>query len=114
MFRLVQGDGTLGSVAVCVYFLRALQSGVGILPTLALGVLDRDGRRLVMKLRFDSLWSGRAAIRVGRGALDLSLELRDLRCARAAMSGVTVTEQRCSCSNDQPAKEGPPPNRLAR
>jgi hypothetical protein len=55
MLRLVQSDATSGRVAVGVCILRALERTGGIRSTLTLGVLDRDRRRLMMKLRFDSL-----------------------------------------------------------
>jgi hypothetical protein len=114
MFRLLQRDDARGRIAVGVYFLRALQSTVGIRSSLTLGVLDRDGRRLVVKLRFDSLWSSRAAVRVGQGTLDLSLELRDLLCTGPAMSDVTAAEQSRRCSGEQPAEGASPPNGLTR
>jgi hypothetical protein len=65
MFGLLRGDDACGRTAVGVCFLRASQSGVGIRSSLTLGVLNRDGRRLVMKLRRDGLWRRRTAARVG-------------------------------------------------
>jgi hypothetical protein len=70
---------------------------------LALGVLHSIGRRLMMKQPLNGLWGGGAALRAGSRVPDLSLELRDLKVARAATRSAAPAEHGGTRHGDEEA-----------
>ena len=80
----------------------------------ALGVLHSIGRRLMMKQPPNGLWGGGAALRAGSRVPDLSLELRDLHGARAAIRSVAAAEHAGTGRGDDKAHISAPPDGLAR
>jgi len=81
---------------------------------LALGVLHSIGRRLMMKQPPNGLWGGGAALQAGCSVLDLSLELRDVQGARAAMRSTAAAEHAGTGRGDDKAHISAPPDGLAR
>ena len=78
---------------------------------LALGVLHSIGRRLMMKQPLNGLWGGGAALRAGSRVPDLSLELRDLKVARAATRSAAPAEHGGTGRGDEEAYISAPPTR---
>jgi hypothetical protein len=78
VFGFVESPRASDGVPIAVGLLRALECNVGVCAGLALGIFHRALSRLIMKLRFDGLWSGWAARRPGHRVPDISLELSDL------------------------------------
>ena len=81
---------------------------------LAFGILHSIGRRLMMKQPPNGLWGGGAALQAGCSVLDLSLELRDVQGARAAMRSTAAAEHAGTGRGDDKAHISAPPDGLAR
>ena len=93
---------------------RSVERRGGVRIGFALGVLHCIGRRLMMKQPHNGLWGGGAALRAGSSVLDLSLELRDLQGARAAMRSAAAAEHAGPGRGDEEAYISAPPDGLAR
>jgi len=106
----VVGLGASDGVTIGIGLLGALECSVGARAGAALGALHIGGRRLVMELRPQGLWTGRTAAQAGRGQPDLSLELRDLRRARSAMGSAAAEHGGSERGNQEAADISLPPN----
>jgi hypothetical protein len=78
---------------------------------LGLGILHSIGRWLMMKQPLNGLWCGGAALRAGSRVPDLSLELRDLKVARAATRRAVPAEHGGTDRGDEEAHISAPPTR---
>jgi hypothetical protein len=65
VFCFVEGLSTRDGVTIGIGLSRALECGDSVCVGLVLRELHCAGRRLVMQLCPDGLWSGRATIRAG-------------------------------------------------
>jgi len=68
----------------------------------------------MMKQPLNGLWGGGAALRAGSRVPDLSLELRDLQVARAAMRSAAAAEHGDTGRGDEEAHISAPPDGLTR
>jgi hypothetical protein len=84
--------GASDGVTIDIGLAHSVEGRGGGLTGLALGVLDYIGRRLVVKLPRDGLWSSWAALRARCCVPDLSLKLCDLHGARPAVRGTAAPE----------------------
>jgi hypothetical protein len=100
--------GTRDGVTLGIGLSRALECGVCLHAGPSLSALHVGGRRLVMKLRPQSLWTGRAALRAGRCEPDLSFELCNLHRARPAVVSAAAAEHDGSYRGDEAADRSGP------
>ena len=90
---------------------RSVECRGGVRIGLALGILHSIGRWLMMKQPLNGLWCGGAALRAGSRVPDLSLELRDLKVARAATRRAAPAEHGGTDRGDEEAHISAPPTR---
>jgi hypothetical protein len=86
MFPFTECRDARNGAATGIGLSCAVERRSGARLGLALGVLHRVRRRLMMKLRRNGLGSGRAAFLAGRRVPNLPLKLRDLHRVRPAIS----------------------------
>jgi len=89
---------------------RAVERRSGARVGLALGILHRVRRRLMMKLRRNGLGSGRTALPAGCCVPDLPFEPRDLHRARPAISNSAAAKHSDTARGDEQANIGGSPN----
>ena len=114
VLRFVKCLGAGDGATIDIGLARSVERRGGVRIGFALGVLHCIGRRLVMKQPPNRLWSGGAALRARCRVPDLSLELRDLHGARAAMRSAAPAEHGSTGRGDEEAHISAPPDRFTR